>query len=1074
MEDGKLTITRRAVTVTVVGNHAEAKYDKQPHTAAGYETYEADDELYSLEDVDYSGNEVKAERTEVGTTYMGLTKEQYSNKNNNFDVTFNVTDGYVTITDDTAEIVVRIRGNQKTETYNGQSYEVTGYTVEIVGSDLYTEADIAFTGEAKATGTDAGTYPMNLDANQFSNANTNFTNVRFELVEDGKLTITPATLTIVTDSKSKTYDGTALTAPGSIDGFVNGETATFEVTGSQTEVGKSDNTYSLTWDGTAKESNYTVSKDLGTLEVTQREVEVRFVGPKVTRVYNGAEQSFTTTTVIKAGQTTTGESYIVVTGLVDADSVVEGTLMHAMARTNVGTTDGTFSWDGTHKAESKPTIMNGTTDVTNCYKFIYHDVGKLEITPREVKIRVNDNNVPYDGQAHGKKEGNPYTVLSSTPGKEDGLVDGHQVDSDTVEIPFTATAVGEYKDQLVIDNAENVKIKAKAGTEDVTPNYRITTDPGTLTIIANTTPLVIESDSQTWIYDGTVHTYPVYTVSYNGVKLADKLNNETAEVLLPTGDTLRITNTGSVQFVEDNKEKNNTFTYEIFRKVDKEEENRESGYGAITTNYGTLQIGRRKLALKAASETWEYKNTQGAVKTCPRYTVAEWVDVGQSEPEDSDWHTEEYEVGKDVTLETLDTIVHEMSDVKVDGSIQYVGKVPNVPSYKNVVIRRGEGENAKIVTDNYEFIKLYNGVLEITGDPLEPEKTIVKPADDPDKKYDIGDKIEFTITVKNTTTQTLQNVRVYDATAELLIDNDPNLKYGDNVNTVIIASIDSGTKVTIKALHTVTEEDITRTYYENVVETSVKYDDQEREVTADVTTNDIVDPRKELKVTKELWENDAPVADDRVYKPGEIALFKITVTNTGNQTLKNITISEISTYLDGTAAFLDGTTEQLIDQLAPGKPKEFYATYVVTDGDLQNLERLPKNIVTAKSDDLPEQPIAGEEIPLPEPVKLTIHYVFADGKTAFPDYTEMLRPGATYYRMSPVLEGYTFRTPVTGVMPDEDHVEWVTYFPEGGGGGDDEEKPDENPEPREVTTLLDYPTPLGLNNVFMNVGDCFE
>ena len=76
--------------------------------------------------------------------------------------------------------------------------------------------------------------------------------------------------------------------------------------------------------------------------------------------------------------------------------------------------------------------------------------------------------------------------------------------------------------------------------------------------------------------------------------------------------------------------------------------------------------------------------------------------------------------------------------------------------------------------------------------------------------------------------------------------------------------------------------------------------------------------------------------------------------------------------------------------------------------------------------------------------------------------------------MSPVLEGYTFRTPVTGVMPDEDHVEWVTYFPEGGGGGDDEEKPDENPEPREVTTLLDYPTPLGLNNVFMNVGDCFE
>ena len=37
---------------------------------------------------------------------------------------------------------------------------------------------------------------------------------------EGTLTITPATLTIVTESDSKEYDGTALTADGSIDGFV--------------------------------------------------------------------------------------------------------------------------------------------------------------------------------------------------------------------------------------------------------------------------------------------------------------------------------------------------------------------------------------------------------------------------------------------------------------------------------------------------------------------------------------------------------------------------------------------------------------------------------------------------------------------------------------------------------------------------------------------------------------------------------------------------------------------------------------------------------------------------------------
>ena len=74
---------------------------------------------------------------------------------------------------------------------------------------------------------------------------------------------------MTTPSKDKPYDGTALTAEGSISGFVNGETATFKTTGSQTEVGKSTNKYELTWDGTAKESNYTVSESLGTLEVTK-------------------------------------------------------------------------------------------------------------------------------------------------------------------------------------------------------------------------------------------------------------------------------------------------------------------------------------------------------------------------------------------------------------------------------------------------------------------------------------------------------------------------------------------------------------------------------------------------------------------------------------------------------------------------------------------------------------------------------------------------------------------------------------------------------------------------------------
>ena len=83
----------------------------------------------------------------------------------------------------------------------------------------------------------------------------------------GTLTIKPAEATVATGSASKAYDGRPLTnSEASITGLVNGETATVEATGSQTEVGSSANTYSIEW-GSADPRNYTVSERLGTLTV---------------------------------------------------------------------------------------------------------------------------------------------------------------------------------------------------------------------------------------------------------------------------------------------------------------------------------------------------------------------------------------------------------------------------------------------------------------------------------------------------------------------------------------------------------------------------------------------------------------------------------------------------------------------------------------------------------------------------------------------------------------------------------------------------------------------------------------
>lgn len=83
------------------------------------------------------------------------------------------------------------------------------------------------------------------------------------------LTISKRELTVTTESASKPYDGTPLTAPGRVEGLVDGETVELRLTGSQTGVGSSDNTYELAWTGSARQANYTVADgELGKLTVT--------------------------------------------------------------------------------------------------------------------------------------------------------------------------------------------------------------------------------------------------------------------------------------------------------------------------------------------------------------------------------------------------------------------------------------------------------------------------------------------------------------------------------------------------------------------------------------------------------------------------------------------------------------------------------------------------------------------------------------------------------------------------------------------------------------------------------------
>lgn len=108
--------------------------------------------------------------------------------------------------------------------------------------------------------------------------------------------IEPATLTVTTSSLIYPFDGNTATSAGiAVTGLQNGETIGYRATGAASQVGDEvENGFELTWaDGTngytAKEANYTVAADLGTIRVVSSACPVKVEG--YVGVYDGVEHS---------------------------------------------------------------------------------------------------------------------------------------------------------------------------------------------------------------------------------------------------------------------------------------------------------------------------------------------------------------------------------------------------------------------------------------------------------------------------------------------------------------------------------------------------------------------------------------------------------------------------------------------------------------------------------------------------------------------------------------------------------------------------------------------------------------
>ena len=463
--DGKLTITPRSVKLT--SETAEKVYDGMPLTRPDVTVTGDGFVAGEVSDIRATGtvtnvSDGKQTNTIVYTTSAGFKPGNYSIEKD---------EGTLKITPVTDKVTVTITGNNGSMGYDGNEHSVTGYKVESISNPLYTAADFAFSGTDSVTGTDAGTYAMGLTAAQFRNQSANFANVEF-VVNDGSLQINPRSVKLTSATDEKVYDGQPLTngvVTVSGDGFVKGEGAAYNVTGSQTNAGSSDNTFTYTLNTGTKADNYVIETAEGTLTVTPMtaEVVVNIQGSKLSKVYNGAEQSVTGYKVESISNPLYTAADFAFSGTDSVTGTDAGTYM-------MGLTPAQFE-------NTNPNFENVTFSVTD---------GALTITPMPLTITAGSDSKAYNG-----------TPLTNDTFTRTSLAAGDTLAS--VTVTGSQTNVG---------SSDNVASDAKLvrGDRDVTANYAIKYLPGTLTVTKNESAK-LTAEAYKGVYDGGEHDAVVKT-----------------------------------------------------------------------------------------------------------------------------------------------------------------------------------------------------------------------------------------------------------------------------------------------------------------------------------------------------------------------------------------------------------------------------------------------------------------------------------------------------------------------------------------------------------------------------------
>ena len=368
-----LKVTPRTVTLT--SETASKPYDGDPLTrpvvTIGGDGF-VDGEVTDIKAI---GSVTNVSDSPVTNTIVYTTTDEFVEDN------YNITkdEGTLTITK-SWELSVNAKGydgKYDGQTHNGNVTATEGatlsYSTDGGNTWIATEPTIKNVGEINVT--------VKASMANYSDATATYT-----------LKVTPRTVTLTSETASKTYDGTPLTRPVVTvtgDGFVDGEVTDIKATGSVTNVSEGSVTNTIVYTTTDKfvEDNYNITKAEGKLSITPLAVTV--TAKDYTKYVGEKDPAFEAT----------------VTGTINNDTV-----SYTISREK-GETAGTYSiTPAGAEAQGNYTVTYNAGTLTINRRPYIPPVNPPITDKITVEITGNSDSVVYDGTEHSVKD---YTVKIS-------------------------------------------------------------------------------------------------------------------------------------------------------------------------------------------------------------------------------------------------------------------------------------------------------------------------------------------------------------------------------------------------------------------------------------------------------------------------------------------------------------------------------------------------------------------------------------------------------------------------------------------------------------------------------------